>query len=201
MSAERLAAQVAETTGAGYTRTQVTNLESGRRETITVGEVLAFARVLDVPPLLLILPIGSPGQVEILPGVVDDPWTAWRWVVGEFPAAVLGEDRDPADQYSRSDKAAQLVHTFREHQNGLRAFLLTRGGQGEEARQELAALDAVVGARVKMHREGWPMPPLPDDVQPDLNARLRRWGFRIDGDGIAELGPDEFIVDVPWSTS
>lgn len=201
MTATRLADELTKI-GLRYSRAQVTNLEAGvRRETVTVGEILAFAKVLNVPPLLLILPLDSPDRMEVLPGVVDDPWTAWRWFTGEFPTEMLGMDRDPADQFARSDKAAQLVHTFREHQNALRAFLLTRGGLDEEERRELPALDTVVGTRVKMHREGWPMPPLPDDVRPDLDARLRRWGFRVDGDGIAELGPDERMVDITGGTS
>lgn len=174
-------------------RPVLSNLENGTRHTVSAAELMVLARALDVPPLLLILPLGSSEQVEVLPGVVDDAWTAYRWFVGELPAELLGAERDPAVRWSRVDDAGRLVDTYKVHHNGLHGFLAASVGRSEDDRRRLQSLGALAGARMKMHREGWLLPPIPDDVRPDLDAELRRWGFRVDGNGIAELGPDERV--------
>lgn len=69
--------------GVPYSRDQVTNLERAnqRRATFTIGELLAFAAVLGVPPISLLIP--AEGAIEIAPGQQVDPLAAYRWVVGE----------------------------------------------------------------------------------------------------------------------
>lgn len=66
-------------------RPVLSNLENGYRRTVTVAEVLAIARVLGVPPLLLVAPVGTDEKIEILPGVKIDTWSAARWFTGEAP--------------------------------------------------------------------------------------------------------------------
>jgi transcriptional regulator with XRE-family HTH domain len=67
MSAEHFAAAV-ELAGLPYTRAQVANLESGRRTTLTIGEVLIFSKVLGVPAMQLLFPADLTELVEVLPG-------------------------------------------------------------------------------------------------------------------------------------
>jgi transcriptional regulator with XRE-family HTH domain len=106
-SAEQLAAEVTAA-GLPYTRAQVTNLEAGRRTSITIGELLVLAAVLHVPPLLLLLPIGRHAGVELLPGRVAETWQSVQWLTGERP--VPGQMSD--DQWRT---AANLLGLYRDH--------------------------------------------------------------------------------------
>ena len=58
MSVQKLA-DVTDELGMPIPRSVLANLESGRRETVTVAEVLVLAAALDVAPIDLICPSGS----------------------------------------------------------------------------------------------------------------------------------------------
>jgi transcriptional regulator with XRE-family HTH domain len=83
LSAQQLADRTAEF-GMAIPRNVLANLESGRRETITVAEVLVLAAVLGVSPMELICPVGYDAEIEILPGRKMDPLQASRWVDGQL---------------------------------------------------------------------------------------------------------------------
>lgn len=108
MSAERLAEAV-QAAGLPYTRTQVTNLESGRRTTITIGEVLVLAQVLELPPLLLIFPVGEVDSVEVLPGRELDTWAATKWFTGEGALSNSSQDE------KAWTVSAGPIHWYRRH--------------------------------------------------------------------------------------
>ncbi|HVL84522.1 MAG TPA: hypothetical protein VM367_09610 [Pseudonocardia sp.] len=68
--------------GLGYaslTRGVIANLETGARDSITVGEWLILAAALQVPPLLLLFPVGRRAEVEVLPDTTVSPWAALNW--------------------------------------------------------------------------------------------------------------------------
>jgi hypothetical protein len=71
-------------------RNVLANLESGRRDTITVAEVVVLAAVLGVSPMELICPVGYDGEIEILPGRKMDPLQASRWVDGQLILEIAG---------------------------------------------------------------------------------------------------------------
>jgi transcriptional regulator with XRE-family HTH domain len=71
-------------------RSVLANLEAGRRPMISVAELLILAKVLDVPPVLLVAPVGQARSVEVLPGVEATPMEAKAWVEGS--AALDGGD-------------------------------------------------------------------------------------------------------------
>lgn len=71
--------QLAEKTG--INRSVLANLESGRRNTVSVPELLVLAEALGVPPALLIAPVHA-DVVEIVPGREVDPWEAVAWIGG-----------------------------------------------------------------------------------------------------------------------
>ncbi|MGH4009779.1 MAG: helix-turn-helix transcriptional regulator [Pseudonocardiaceae bacterium] len=192
MSAEQLAHAVSAL-GLRYTRTQVTNLETGRRDSVTVGEVYAFAAVLDVPPVVLLLPLGSGESVELLPDHSTDPWTAYRWLLGELPTGEI--DKPPR---LHINWLHPVIATYRRHHNGLRNFLHYGGGE--------SALEMIAGARIRMQEQGWHRPPLPDDVTEALRPVLHALGWYEDKPG--ELVPvqaedDDQAVNLaepfPWS--
>jgi hypothetical protein len=59
-------------------------LESGRREAVSVAEVLVLAAALNVAPIELMCPVGFDKQTEMLPGRMMDPPDAMRWFTGEL---------------------------------------------------------------------------------------------------------------------
>lgn len=83
MSAQQLADRTAEL-GMPIPRSVLANLESGRRETVSVAEVLVLAAALNVSPAELMCPVGFDQQAEMLPGRMVDPREAMRWFTGEM---------------------------------------------------------------------------------------------------------------------
>lgn len=81
LSGSALAAEMNKR-GIPWNRTTVAKLETGRRESLNVQELLALALVLDVPPVSL---IADPRRDELIPvaeGVEVDPWEALLWMTG-----------------------------------------------------------------------------------------------------------------------
>jgi hypothetical protein len=93
LSLQRLADRTAEF-GMPVSRNVLANLESGRRDFISVGEVLVLAAVLGVAPMELICPVGYDEQIELLPGHMMDPLQASRWVDGELTLDANGSAAD-----------------------------------------------------------------------------------------------------------
>jgi transcriptional regulator with XRE-family HTH domain len=123
MSAQQLADTTA-TLGLHVPRSVLANLESGRRDVVSVAELLVLARALRIPPVLLVFPIGRQPTVEALPGVQVPTWPAARWFGGDAPF--------PGD----SDETLEItpVHAFREQDR--------LGGEVITARRELAKVRA-----------------------------------------------------------
>ncbi|MFD5050842.1 helix-turn-helix domain-containing protein [Streptomyces tendae] len=76
-------------------RSVLANLESGRRTTVTIAEVLVLAAALEIPPTSLIVPVGYEEEFEALPGVRGESYDWALWVAGEeilAPANARGGD-------------------------------------------------------------------------------------------------------------
>lgn len=89
-SVRRLSDECAKRGAPQLTAASLGNIERGtvptakrKRRDVTVEELIVLAYVLDVPPATLTLPIGTAESVEICPGVVVTPTTAFRWMMGE----------------------------------------------------------------------------------------------------------------------
>jgi len=76
--------------GMEFPRSTLADLESGRRVHISVAELLVLARALNVPPVVLLVPVGTEASAEILPDVSRPPFRAAQWITGEAPFP--GED-------------------------------------------------------------------------------------------------------------
>lgn len=74
-------------------RSVIAKLERGHRNTITVPDLLALAKALGVPPVLLVLPLGRELEADALPGQRRPTWELVKWFGGRgaFPAP----DPDP----------------------------------------------------------------------------------------------------------
>ncbi|SED25953.1 Helix-turn-helix domain-containing protein [Streptomyces sp. 2231.1] len=81
LSAQQLADRCAEI-GMPIQRSVLANLESGRRTTINLAEVLVLAFALQVPPGVLMFPVGYEQDVEVLPDAWVEPATAIDWLAG-----------------------------------------------------------------------------------------------------------------------
>jgi transcriptional regulator with XRE-family HTH domain len=81
LSAQQLAERC-DRIGMPIKRSVIANLESGRRTTVTVAEVLVLAQALEVPPAVLLFPVGYATEVEVLPEAVIEPLEAIGWVAG-----------------------------------------------------------------------------------------------------------------------
>jgi transcriptional regulator with XRE-family HTH domain len=63
-------------------RSVIANLETNRRDTIGVAEILILAAALDVPPIQLITPVGLKEKLGTLPGLSLSAWEARGWIIG-----------------------------------------------------------------------------------------------------------------------
>ncbi len=115
-SAQALADRCADAGMPHLVRDVLANLEAGRRESVTIDEVMVLAYVLDVAPVDLIVPPNTDvehhkhGRVTVA-GYAVTPTTAVmplssvrRFVVGEGPLAGMDERRYRAE---RPDEASQ----------------------------------------------------------------------------------------------
>lgn len=101
--------------GVTIKRPVLSNLEHGRRHTITEAEIRVLARVLRVPPILLTFPVGTEDEVEILPGEIVSTWDAARWFTGEAPY--------PGDDRRRWSLAQNATEMYRAHDQHVDAWL------------------------------------------------------------------------------
>jgi transcriptional regulator with XRE-family HTH domain len=118
-TAKDLADRCAEAGAPQVSATVITNLETRRRATreITVDEVLTLARVLEVPPLQLIVPLDASETLEVLPAVHMNAPEAVHWIGGDTSARLLGEigllrSDLTADLLRRAD-AESIISTVR----------------------------------------------------------------------------------------
>jgi transcriptional regulator with XRE-family HTH domain len=81
LSAQQLSDRTADL-GYPVPRSVITNLENDRRDTVSVAELLILAAALDVPPTILVTPVGRNESVEILPNLDLSSWRARGWILG-----------------------------------------------------------------------------------------------------------------------
>ncbi|MCC2032182.1 helix-turn-helix domain-containing protein [Microbacterium allomyrinae] len=67
---------------AGLTRSVIANIENNRRTDITVSEVIALSQALDVPPLVLMLPVDRPFSHHVV--------GKWAYSVGKLTQMFRG---------------------------------------------------------------------------------------------------------------
>jgi transcriptional regulator with XRE-family HTH domain len=102
-SIQQLSNELAER-GLKMDRPVLSNLENGRRPTLTVDEWLLIADTLEIPALLLLFPLGMVDAMEVVPGTEMSPWAALEWA----------EQREGAGSILRNP-----VELFRQHAAGV----------------------------------------------------------------------------------
>ncbi|MFD9863710.1 helix-turn-helix domain-containing protein [Streptomyces alboflavus] len=117
-SAQQLSDRCAEL-GMEIPRAVISNLENGRRTTVTVAEVLVLGAALGVPPAALIFPVGYAEETEALPGAEVPPFEAVRWLGGEQFATTPGAQSDAAGPLAfmtwPTDRTpGEAIHVYRD---------------------------------------------------------------------------------------
>lgn len=162
--------------GRPMTLNSVSKIENQKRG-VDLDDLVALARALDVPPLVLVFPIGDQPTVELLPGYEVRPWTAARWFTGEQPLPVEAPGEAWADRQRGEDSPAGL---FRMNDELIRRWLradrvvqdLIDFGRGAsegalERREE--AVDDISRHRRDMRRLGVEPDPLPAVIPPEAD--------------------------------
>lgn len=155
-------------------RTVIAKLEKGTRQTITVGEVIVFARALEVPPVALLFDLGNPETVEVLPGKDADSWSALKWFTGE---ASRLPDEQPSPQAESGAEAVrlfrrhdQLVTDWRNNHSNLQQLIDSTPGRpdGHLARLAAEAINRIAEAIKAVRGDMRSLGLTPPDLAPDL---------------------------------
>lgn len=174
LTTQALADRTAEL-GYPMDRSVIAKLEKGHRQTITVPDVLVLAQALEVPPLLLLLPLGEQDSFEAAPGKDVSTTEALRWFLGERPLpGTTWEGLDTED-------GSPTIARYRVHQQEVErwfgqqrnARLIREGALGPQwtsadAERELAEADRTVqnlrNLRQLMRAFDMTPPPLPPEL-------------------------------------
>lgn len=166
MSAQRLADRTAEL-GLPVARNTIANLENGRRGSVSVAEVLVLASALNVPPIMLLLPIGRARDIEITPGRPLPVGRAIGWFIGQ-PGWDGSHVDVPLDSWRDWSRAASVIWRMQRHSRaviGVLAALEANTSTGAERvhmqRRDLAEV------RDEMRAAGEPLPDLPEGILPE----------------------------------
>jgi hypothetical protein len=188
MSVQKLADATAEL-GMEIPRSVLANLESGRRDTVSVAEVLVLAAALDVSPIELIFPVGFDEGTEMLPGRKVYPLDAVRWFTGERVLHIVDVGTilsEPAGFAERSStylvkQHADLVKVLRDQEADAAKAIADAAieGANDSARataslrmDRLAELRSFIGEtlgrlRAEMRNRGMLLPDLPPGITLD----------------------------------
>lgn len=139
MSTQKLADRTDEL-GMPIPRSVLANLESGRRDTVSVAEVLVLAAALNVAPIDLICPVGFDEAIELPAGHGMEPLIARRWFTGMWKLDIDDSDvwtlRTPG---TAEQGNAQLL----EYHDLLITQLRTKEADASKAAAASAAAEAV----------------------------------------------------------
>jgi len=155
-----------EQLGCPVPRSNIADLEIGRRKHVLLSELIALAAALDVPTALLVVPLGQIDRVEVLPGQEVDTPGAFRWFVG-----AAGPGRDPVRLFAEHDDLCTTVLAAVGAAAQRRHWAATAESDAQRQHQEVAGkLDEeearegerrLRACRMEMACAGLLLPPLP----------------------------------------
>lgn len=137
LSATKLA-QECEAAGApALNRDVITNLENGRRQTLTVEEMLTLAYVLDAPPLALFVPLDGRVRLAVTPTIDMAGLHALEWVSGDYPPPAYDGQRRL--WWRSASGAITLYRQFRDAARAAQRADIADPPPGPEEEKRLAA--------------------------------------------------------------
>lgn len=161
-SAQKLADRCADAGFPGIKRQVITNLENGRRESISLDEVLGLAYVLDAPALLLFLPLDGRSELRLSPTVAMSDLLAFTWVTGE---------REPYER-ERRQRWREVAGPLNLHRDFWRFFeMIARDEWLEDEASQTAALRTMAQIVDTMIDTGITPPGLPGKWLDTMQAK------------------------------
>ncbi|RRQ25345.1 XRE family transcriptional regulator [Rhodococcus sp. Eu-32] len=169
LSAAKLADRTADI-GYPISRNVLAELESGRKKSLDVAELLVLAAALGVSPAQLVYPDLPKGEIEVLPGLPQESHGALQWFSGEAglmkPSRAWsdGETKQPVDMWLReqfdpkNDRVGitrewlQALTTMRRARSQLRSGLSKQEAAEHIETMQLAYEDARRRAEELFHR-------------------------------------------------
>lgn len=141
----RTAANVASRTRVGkpLTRAVISDLETGRKKTLDISELLTIAAALEVSPLSLLVP-NVLGEVEVLPGMSLRGIDALAWYLGVddvpgMPLEVLNLGDSALRLAIRMVEVDKLLriqrHNLFQHEQGLQTLSISDHMEAYEREQ------------------------------------------------------------------
>ncbi|WP_395705053.1 helix-turn-helix domain-containing protein [Rhodococcus ruber] len=109
-------------------RSTLTNLETGRKESVVVQEVAILAEALGVPAVELLFPGLPDGPFEYLPGQTATAWKALEQFTGETAGRIPG----PLDKESHLDLMRSVAYHTNELRELERKIQGSKPGSGSE---------------------------------------------------------------------
>jgi transcriptional regulator with XRE-family HTH domain len=124
ITVQQLAARCAELGVPELSRDVITNIEQRRRR-VTIDEVWVLAAALNIPPNLLMLPLGDEQRVQLAPAVTIHPHLALDWAEGDLPLVHTNQHTHTWPEPDTPDWVAAaaplyLYHELRAHERALR---------------------------------------------------------------------------------
>lgn len=175
--------------GAAMTRSVLANLENGRRPHLSVAELYVAARILGIPPVALLVPVGDEAPlVEVADGEVVGADEALAWICGDAGGGSLA-----AISSLRIHRG--LVVAWSSAWDEMSKFAaLDSSGEGvtfadpkavDETRDDLQrAAKSLSRVRAAMRGRGESLPPLPPELDVlDAPGGAERVSGRIDALG------------------
>ena len=167
MSVQALSEAV-EALGVTIQRPVLSNLENGRRHTISVAEWLVIAAALGIPPAQLLAPAGFEDELEVLPGVTVPTYDALLWLRGTENLQALGRggEDDFAEWLYAYEEAEHGIHDLLDlHREAQQAGLVPGApGYAEYRRHREAVEKRVLRDREDLRGSGRTPPPLPSEL-------------------------------------
>lgn len=175
LSAQRLAERCNKLGMPSLTRTVITKLENGRKESVSTAELAILATALDVPPVILMFPIGERDTVDVTPGWERDPLDAIYWFSGLS-----------AELYGQATENGSALDFFIMHRRIVDAVLGQHGiWQGLQGRW-LPPISAIKVKKVTL--EDFGLPPLPEEERLVREMQQNLSYLRTIRDAIRKLG-------------
>lgn len=143
------------------TEASLGNIERGQREDakrtqrrVLVEELAVLAAALDVPPILLTVPLGGEPAVQVLPDRTMSTWEAMKWWTGEAPT---GPARPGEGGFPHVRSVDSTIEFYREHDQCIHSV------QSWPVRSE-TSVKRLLDLRTHMRRAGILPPELPSDL-------------------------------------
>lgn len=171
LSAEQLARRTQDL-GYPLSRNSITALETGRKEFISVQDLVVIAVALNVTPILLLFPVDeSLDEVELLPELPIGRLASIDWFAGDNMTADRPGGLPDAESDGIWTRNLFVLSMLRGHEESVRAWLravaMANNSQDDEAMQNLSAEQRgraesrIRSIRQHLKMDRLPMPPLP----------------------------------------